>query len=148
VDRKLKSLALGIVVFVALFAMIAPVQALPTVYGYVYGPDGVTPIDGVEVTATNMNTGHVESVTTPMGASGLYEMRTLPSWPGDKIKVVATYGDLVASATITVPDEWAPTRLDLTLHSVAPTLTPLGLVALVGLLSAIAAVTITRRKRR
>lgn len=146
-NRKLKSLALGIAVFISVFALMAPVQALPTVYGYVYGPDGVTPIDGAKVTATNMNdTSKSASVTTPVGGiPGKYEI-DLWAQPGNKLNVVATYRDLIASTTITVPDPWAPVEVDLTLHSVAPTLTPIGLVVLVTMLSALAVVTM-RRKR-
>jgi hypothetical protein len=124
--------------------MIAPVQALPTVYGYVYGTDGITPIEGAEVTATNLNKGYVESVTTT--PSGFYE-NDVGSYPGDKRKVVATSGDLVASTTITVPDPWEPTRLDLTLHPRAPALTSTGLIPLVGILSIIAAIAIVRKRR-
>ena len=143
-DRKLKGMAVGIVVFAAIFGLMAPVQATPSVYGHVYDTDGVTPVDGATVTVTDLNTGNSASTTT--FCAGYYGVSLVGIEPGHTLKVVATKGALSATTTVTAPDPPWGIEADLTLQAAVPALTPIGIIALIGMLSVIAAISIRKRK--
>jgi hypothetical protein len=145
-EKNVKSLALSMVALMVLLALIAPVQAPCLILGHVYNPDG-TPAVGAVVTATDLDTGASGTGTTD--GLGLYCVTPLPfPDPGDRIRIVATKGDLYAETTVSVPDPLGPMTVDLTLSAALPILSPIGLVALVTMLSALAVLTISRRKRR
>ena len=146
-EKNVKSLALGMVALMVLLALIAPVQAPCLIWGHVYNPDG-TPAVGAVVTATDLDTGG-SGTGLPTNAFGEYCVTPVDPFPsaGDRIKIVATKGNLYAETTVSVPDPLGPMTVDLTLSAALPTLTPIGLVALVGLLSAIATVAIIRKRR-
>ena len=115
------SIAISIVVFAALFGMIAPVQAgMYTVQGYVYDTDGVTAVDGVDVTVTDITTGDSLSDTTKYGV-GFYSV--VFGWPatadvtaGDTLEIVATYGTLTNTTTVTATGV-SPQIVDLILQA-------------------------------
>jgi hypothetical protein len=143
VDRKLKSLIASSIVIAVILGLLVPVQALTTVSGTVYNPDG-TCAEGVLVTATNLNTGDSGSDTTD--GCGTYSI-PLPFGTSHYVKIVATKGNLYAETTVPYVTGGS-IEADLTLKAAAaPALTPIGLVALVSLLSALAVLTM-RRKRR
>ena len=116
-EKRLKSIALSIVVIAVLFGAIAPVQAVPyVVYGQVFDTDGVNPVDGVSVTVTCIETAESLSATT---ASGGWYSVTLGNDPtpapsaGDTIRIVADAGDgrtntTEVTATGTSPQMVAP----------------------------------------
>lgn len=139
----MKSVVASLIVIAAVFGLVLPVQAIGSVYGTVYNPDG-TPAEGVEVTVTNLNTGF--SATTITNPSGFYTITPGVVNGGDQLKIVATKGDLYATKTVTYLQ--GPFEVNLTLQTVAaPAFTPIGLIALVSLLATIFALSI-RRKRR
>ncbi|MCK4734872.1 MAG: fibronectin type III domain-containing protein [Methanophagales archaeon] len=117
------SIAISIVVFAALFGLIAPVQAgMYTVQGYVYDTNGVTPVDGVDVTVTDTTTGDSLSYTTKWG--GFYSV--VFGWPatadvtaGDTLEIVATYGTLT-NTTAVVATGVSPQIVDLILQAEPP----------------------------
>ena len=121
--KRLISIAISIVVFAALLGLIAPVQAgMYTVQGYVYDTNGVTPVDGVDVTVTDTNTGDSLSDTTKWG--GFYSV--VFGWPatadvtaGDTLELVATYGTLTNTTTVTATGV-SPQIVDLILQVPAP----------------------------
>jgi len=101
-EKRLKSIAVSIVIFAVLFGLMAPVQAQEpyvhptyTVVGFVYDIDGKTPVDGVDVTVTDIDTGDSLSYTTIGGgyyAVVLGPMGTpSPVTEGDEIEIFATY---------------------------------------------------------
>jgi hypothetical protein len=142
-DRKLESLIASSIVIAVILGLLVPVQAFSGVYGHVYNPDG-TPAEGVAVTATNLNTGDSGSDTTD--GSGYYEIY-ISLGTSYLYKIVATKGGLYAETT--VPYVSGNIEADLTLQAAAaPTLTPTGLIALVSLLSALAVLTITQKRKR
>ena len=141
-EKNVKSLAVSIVALMVLLALIAPVQAPYGLCGTVYNPDG-TPAEGVLVTATNINTSSSDSNRT--NVLGFYYI-PLSFGPGNHVKIVATRGNLYAETTVVCTGDQL--RLDLTLQAAAaPAFTPIGLIALIGVLSVIAVLTM-RRKRR
>ena len=121
--KRLISIAISIVVFAAFFGLIAPVQAgMYTVQGHVYDTDGVTPVDGVDVTVTDINTSDSLSDTTKWG--GFYSV--VFGWPatadvtaGDTLEIVATYGTLTNTTTVTATGV-SPQIVDLILQAPAP----------------------------
>ena len=121
--KRLISIAISIVVFAALFGLIAPVQAgMYTVQGYVYDTNGVTPVDGVDVTVTDTTTGDSLSYTTKWG--GFYSV--VFGWPatadvtaGDTLEIVATYGTLT-NTTAVVATGVSPQIVDLILQAEPP----------------------------
>ena len=121
-----------------------PVQASTTVVsGIVYNPDG-TRAEGALITATNLNTGISNSDTTDF--FGIYSI-PLSFETTHYVKVVATKGNLYAEKTVPGIIEDTFLQVDLTLQAVAaPTLSPIGLIALISALSAIAAVVIVRKR--
>jgi hypothetical protein len=140
-DKKVKIVALGVVLIALVVGLMAPVNALGGVYGTVYWSDG-TPVPGATVTITNLNT--MVSLTVTTNPSGFYSAPVCAN-PCDSIKVEATKGG--ATATRTVTYSTGGVEVDLTLPAPTPALTPTGIIALVSLLSAIAAVAIVRKRR-
>ena len=127
--KRLVSIAMSIVVFAALFGLIAPVQAqLYTIQGYVYDTDGVTLVDGVNVTITNLNTSHSLSDTTEYG--GFYS--AVFGWPlatpvtiGDTLQIVATYPCLTNTTIVTATGSPQTVNLTLQVDTAPPTITNL-----------------------
>ena len=126
--KELISIAMSIVVFATLFGLIAPVQAQPyTVQGYVYDTDGVTRVDGVNVTLTNLNTGDSLSDATSWG--GFYSV--IFGWPatpvtiGDTLQIVATYPCLTNMTIVTATGTPQTVNLTLKIETTPPTITNL-----------------------
>jgi hypothetical protein len=143
-EKNVKSIALSMVALMVLLALIAPVQAPCLIYGYVYNPDG-TPAVGAVVTATDLDTGASSTGTT--GGFGEYCVTPLPfPGAGDRIRIVATKGNLYAETTVSVPDPIGPMTVDLTLSAALPILSPIGLLALISLLSVIAVLALRKRR--
>jgi hypothetical protein len=116
---------------------------LPTnINGQVFNPDGTSAGAGVQVTATNLNGGGSASGIT--NGCGYFSI-ALPASPGDPIRIEARKEDMFASTTIIYPAAGGISGVNLTLQPAAPALTPVGLLALVGALSAIAVLALRRR---
>ena len=135
--KGLVSIAMSIVVFAALFGLIAPVlQAQPvsfSIYGQVF--DGTTPVNGVTVNVTNLETG--SSVGPTVTANGGWYSVDLASLQpdhshsaGDRIQIFADDGACKTNTTVvlrgTAPDA-DPQRVDLILQAetAPPTITSL-----------------------
>ena len=120
--KKLKSIAVSIVVFAVIFGLTAPVQAQPyAVYGQVFDTNGVTPVDGVNVTVTCLNTTESVSCTTSNG--GLYSVSLgndpfSPPKSGDTLRIFADAGDGRTNTT-ELTATGAPQRVDLILEEAA-----------------------------
>ena len=119
--KRLISIAMGIVVFVALFGLITPVQAQISyrLSGQVFNTDGVTPVDGVDVTVMDVNT--TDSISTTTAGGGWYQTvfgppATNPVNEGDILQINATYGPCLTNTT-TVTATGSPQRLNLTLQA-------------------------------
>ena len=118
-EKKLKSIAVSIVVFAVIFGLTAPVQAqVYAVYGQVFDTNGVTPVDGVNVTVTCLNTAESVSYTTSNG--GLYSVSLgNPPYPlpelGDTLRIFADAGDGRTNTT-ELTATGAPQRVDLILE--------------------------------
>ena len=122
---SIASIAITIVVFTALFGLIAPVQArcIPfTIYGQVFDTDGTTPIDGVNVTVINLETGSSEEPTVT--ASGGYYADNLghlkpncSNKEGDRILILADDGAGKINITIVLRAATSPQLVDLILQA-------------------------------
>ncbi len=123
--NRLISIAMSIVVFAVLFGMMAPVQAQPyTVQGYVYDTAGVTLVDGVNVTITNLNTSDSLSDTTEYG--GFYSV--VFGWPatpvtiGNILQINATYPCMTNTTTVTATVSPQTVNLILQAETTPPTI--------------------------
>ena len=127
--------SMAVVVFALLFGMIAPVQAIGvpfTIYGQVFENDGTTPVDGVYVTVTNIETG--SSAEPAVTASGGHYVENLGNLRpnsshnvGDRIQIFADDGETGKTNTTVVSRAGtSPQQVDLTLQASTPTptLTP------------------------
>jgi len=119
--KRLISIAMSIVVFAALFGMMAPAQAqVYQVWGQVFNTDGVTPVDGVDVTVTDVNTTDSLSATTAGG--GYYQTvfgppATNPVNVGDILQINATYGLCLTNTTTVTATGVSPQTVNLTLQA-------------------------------
>jgi len=129
--KRVVSIALTIVVFAALFGLIAPVQArcIPfTIYGQVFDTDGTTPVDGVNVTITNIETGSSEEPTiTALGgyyADNLGHLKpNCLNREGDKIKIFADDGTGKTNTTVVSRAAISPQLVDPILNPAHPNIT-------------------------
>jgi len=122
--KKIISVGISIVVFAALLGLMTSVQSQPvqpyTVQGYVYDTDGVTPVDGVNVIVTELNTSDSVSSTTAWG--GFYYVtfgwpQTGPVYIGDQLQIFATYdGGNKTNTTIVTVTGTSPQIVDLILE--------------------------------
>ena len=123
--KGLIGIAVGIVVVMAVFGLIAPVQAQTyTVWGQVFDTDGVTPVDGVNVTVTDLDT--TDSLSAVTAGGGWYQTvfgppSTDPVNIGDTLQIVATYGTLTNTTTVTATG--SPQQVNLILTT-GPDITP------------------------
>lgn len=124
--KKSINITMGIVVFAVLFGLIAPIQAPGvsfTIYGQVFDVDGTTPVNGVTVTVTNLETG--SSVDPTVTANGGYysvnlgNLKPDPSHSeGDMIQIFADDGAGKTNTTIVPRAAASPQRVDLILEEV------------------------------
>jgi len=131
---KKRWVSMAVVAFALLFGMIAPVQAIGvpfTIYGQVFDTDGTTPVDGVNVTVTNIETGSsVEHTVTASGghyADNLGNLRPNSSHSeGDRIQIFADDGETGKTNTTVVSRAGtSPQQVDLILQASTPTPTPM-----------------------
>ena len=125
-ERRQKGIVVSLVLFAMLFTAIAPVQAVPyIVYGRVFDTDGVTTVDGVNVTVTSIETGESASYNTTRGGWYLVSLGNDP-YPapalGDTLQIVADAGDGRTNTTEVTATE-SPQIVDLVLQ-VAQNTTP------------------------
>ena len=119
--KRLISIATSIVVFMAVFGLIAPVQAQTyQVWGYVFDADSETPVDGATVTVTDLDT--TDSLSTTTVGGGVYQTvfgppSTYPVNIGDTLQISATYGSLANTTTVTATG--TPQQVDLILREKA-----------------------------
>ena len=120
--KGLVGIAVGIVVVMAVFGLIAPVQAQTyTVWGQVFDTDGVTPVDGVNVTVTDLDT--TDSLSAVTAGGGWYQTVFGPpstDYPvnlGDTLQISATYENLTNTTTVTATG--TPQQVDLVLREKA-----------------------------
>ena len=123
--KRLTSMGISILVVVALFGMMAPVQAqewLYTVQGTVYYPD-MTPVEAdVTVTVTDIDMTHINStLTDTTSATGYYQV--IFGFPdmnfvtiGDQLQLEVTIGPCFANTT-TVEATQSPKTVDLILQA-------------------------------
>ena len=133
--KHAKLVVTGLLLFtIIFFGMAVSVQAqtneLFTVHGRVFDTDGQTPLDGVEVIVTDMNTSDTISNVTSMG--GWYSVNLANmvhnTSATDIIKVSATFEGKTDSESFTRgPVSNSPKRVDLVLQLMptpTPTVTP------------------------
>ena len=122
--KRLIGIVASMVVFIAVFGLIAiaPVQAQTyTVWGQVFDTDGVTPVDGVDVTVTDLDT--ADSLPYVTTGGGWYQAVFGPpgtAYPvniGDTLQISATYGNLINTTTVTATG--TPQQVDLILREKA-----------------------------
>jgi len=133
--RKLISVGISIVVFVALFGLIVPVQAPGesfTIGVKVFDTDGTTPVDGVIVNVTNLETGSsLNPVVTVGGGLCIVNLANLHPNPahseGDDIQIVADAGPCKMNTTVVPRAATSPQFVELILQAedTAPTITDL-----------------------
>ena len=129
---SIASMAITIVVFALLSGMIAPVQAISvpfTIYGQVFDTDGTTPVDGVNVTVTNLETGSsAEPTVTASGgryADNLGNLRPNSTHSeGDRIQIFADNGVGKTNTTVVSRAVTSPQQVDLILQTPTPSPTP------------------------
>jgi hypothetical protein len=139
-----------LILVAVLGGLMAPIYAnscdTPAYDGHVYGCDD-EPLEGVAVLINNTNENLLFTLYT--NDTGYYfapENKTCPL-SGEFIRVTATYGDLSATKEL-VLSESGPLTVDFILcKETVPVFTSFAILVLIGLLSAIAALTLTRRKR-
>jgi|LGVE01.1.fsa_nt_gb PGF-CTERM protein len=132
---KKRWVSMAVVAFALLFGMIAPVQAIGvpfTIYGQVFDTDGTTPVDGVKVTVTNIETG--SSVEHTVTASGGHYVENLGNLEpnsshnvGDRIQIFVDDGKAgKTNTTVVSRAAFSPQQVDLILQASTPTptLTP------------------------
>jgi len=122
--KELASIAMSVIVVVALLGMIAPVQAQGTpftIYGQVFDTDGMTPVNGVTVTVMNLETG--SSVAPEVTADGGYYVVNLGNLDpnpahgeGDNIQIVADDGAGKTNTTVVPRAATSPQQVDLILE--------------------------------
>ncbi len=137
--KTLKLVATGVLLVALMAGLVTSVHAIAGVTGFVYWPDG-TPVSGATVTVTNLDDSFSGTVlTNPDGSYSIFPCAA----DGDRLKVEATREGATATKTVTYFDG---VRVDLTLSTAAPALTPVGLLALVGVLSAVVVLRVRRRR--
>jgi len=134
-ERKVICAGISILVLAVLLVGIVLVQALGTSFTLgitVYDTDGTTPVDGVTVTVTNLETG--SSVTPEVTADGGKCIVNLANLApneahseGDNIQFVADDGFCKMNTTVVPRAATSPQFVDLTLQAndTAPTITDL-----------------------
>jgi len=133
--KKLISVGISIVVFVALFGLIVPTQALGdsfTMGVTVFDTDGTTLVDGVTVTVTNLETGSsVNPVVTAGGGKCIVNLANLQPNPahseGDNIQIFADAGPCKMNTTVVPRAGTSPQFVELILEAedTAPMITDL-----------------------
>ena len=106
--KKLISIGMVLVILAVLLGMIASVQSqgVPfTIYGQVFDTDGTTPVDGVTVNVTNLDTGSsVPLVVTASGGWYSVNLGNLQPNPahsaGSNIQVAADNGFCKSNTTV------------------------------------------------
>jgi len=130
---KKRWVSMAAVAFALLFGMIVSVQAIGvpfTIYGQVFDTDGTTPVDGVKVTVSNIETGSsAESTVTASGGhyvENLGNLRPNSSHSeGDRIQILADDGKTgKTNTTVVSRAALSPQQVDLTLQASGPTPTP------------------------
>ncbi len=130
---KKRWVSMAVVVFALLFGMIVSVQAIGvpfTIYGQVFDTDGTTPVDGVKVTVTNIETGSsVEHTVTASGGHYVDNLGNLgPNSShnvGDRIQIFADDGKTgKTNTTVVSRAAFSPQQVDLILQASGPTPTP------------------------
>jgi len=129
--------------------LMAPVYAdyTPAYDGHVYGCDD-DPLEGAVVLIEIIGTNCSHIVYT--NDTGYYLTDANVSYPvkDQLIRITASYGELSATKEVVVSETAQRTlTVDLRLCKETPVFTSVGILALVGLLSVIAAVTIVRKRR-
>ena len=117
--RMRKQIIVSAVLFVVLFlGMIAAAQAQPyTVWGRVFDEDGITPVDGANVTVTDINTG--ESLSTTTAGGGYYQVVFGPPATtyrvsiGDTLRIEASYNNKMNTTTVSATG--SPQKVDIVL---------------------------------
>ncbi len=129
-NKGMNSIAISIVVFAAIFGLMAPVHGAPfTIYGVVFDSDGTTPVNGVNMTFTNLETGSSESDVTAFGGWYIDSLANLRPNPlnkeGDRIQIFAD--DVKTgktNTTVVSRAAFSPQQVDLILQASGPTPTP------------------------
>ena len=128
--KGLISIATSVVVIAVILGLIVPVQAQTyTVWGQVFDTDGITPVDGVTVTVTDLDT--TDSLQYVTAGGGYYQTvfgppATNATNIGDTLQIVATFGALANTTTVTATGSPQQVNLILTAapDTTAPTVTP------------------------
>ena len=110
----------GIVMLAVLLGLTIPSQAQSyTVWGQVFDEDGITPVDGANVTVTDINTG--DSISTTTAGGGYYQVvfgppATDPVSIGDTLRIEASYNNKMNTTTVSATG--SPQKVDLILRFV------------------------------
>ena len=112
----------GIVMLAVLLGLTIPSQAQSyTVWGQVFDEDGITPVDGANVTVTDINTG--DSISTTTAGGGYYQVvfsppATDPVSIGDTLQISAIYDGKINITTVSATG--SPQKVDLILVMILP----------------------------
>jgi len=127
VHKRLGIFALGILIALSTAGPLlenAEGQSVPyTIYGFVYGNDGVTPVAGAAVIATNARTGATITDTTAEDGSYLLDLASLAGGyqDGDTINLLARKLGEEGTATHTVDMNVGTAQIDITMESFGET---------------------------
>jgi hypothetical protein len=116
--KKTNGILVGLIVITVLFGVLAPVQALGvsfTISGQVFDTDGTTPVDGVTITVTDLETGSkVNTEVTAQGGWYSINLGNLKPNPahnqGDTIQIHADNGAGKTNTTNVSRAETSPQR--------------------------------------
>ena len=134
-NRKITAIMMVVILAISVFIALAPtisaattwtMSPVPfTMYGQVFDIDGVSPVDGVTVTVTNIETGSsVDPTATANGGWYLVNLGNLkPDYShseGDRIQIFADDGAGKTNTTVVLRAATSPQRVDLILQGLAP----------------------------